>query len=110
MLEEEVWEKKMGKDLAVCSRISCLSHLQDPGLLLELLVLVGVGVGQLVDSDAVLCNLIQDLRMESTKTGWVDAGDDLTVTSWGTLYWTETLDHQHGFNPFNTPTVEKIQK
>lgn len=70
----------MEKIFAVCSRASCLSHLQDPGLLLELLVLVGVGVGQLVDSDPVLCNLIQDLTMESTKARWSDGGEVLTVT------------------------------
>lgn len=42
-----------------------VSHLQDPGLLFELLILVRVGVGQLVDPDPVLCNLIQDLVMEN---------------------------------------------
>lgn len=54
-------EKRMENMFAVC--ISCVSHLQDPGLLFELLILVGVGIGQLVDSDPVLCNLIQDLMM-----------------------------------------------
>lgn len=43
------------------------SHLQDPGLLFELLVLIGVGVRQLVDPDPVLCNLIQDLTMENKR-------------------------------------------
>lgn len=81
-------EKRMENMFAMCFCILCISHFQDPGLLFELLILVGVGIRQLVDSDPVLCNLIQDLMMESTKTGWNDGGDDLTVTSCGTFYWT----------------------
>lgn len=37
------------------------AHLQDSGLLLELLILVRVGIRKLVDFDPALCNLIQDL-------------------------------------------------
>lgn len=44
------------------SSVSPTAHLQDPGLLLELLVLVRVGVGQLVDPDPLLRDLVQDLR------------------------------------------------
>lgn len=87
LILEEVW-KRGWKRCLLCASASTVSHLQDPGLLFELLVLVGVGIGQLVDSDPVLCNLIQDLMMESTKTGWNDGSDDLTVTSCSTFYWT----------------------
>lgn len=87
-LKQKIWnkileagmEKRMENMSDVCFCISCISHLQDPGLFFELFVLVRVGIGQLVNSDPVLCNLIQDL-MERTKAGWNDGGDDLTVTS-----------------------------
>lgn len=68
-----------------------IPHLQDPGLLFELLILVRVGVRQLVDPDPVLCNLIQDLMMENTKTGWNVGGQDLAVISCDTLPHTNKL-------------------
>lgn len=52
--------------------VSPQSDLQDPGLLLELLVFVRVGIRELIDSDALLSDLIQNLRRkhrEETQTG-----------------------------------------
>lgn len=83
------WKWRYGKEktcFSVCCSISYVSHFQDPGLLFELFVLIRVGIRQLVDSDPMLRNLIQDLMMEGTKTGCNDGGDDLTVTSCGTFY------------------------
>ena len=38
------------------------AYLQDPGLLLEVLVLIGLGVRKVVDLDPVLVDLIQNLH------------------------------------------------
>lgn len=40
------------------------SDLQNPSLLFELFVLVRVGVWELVDTNAMFTNLVQDLRTQ----------------------------------------------
>lgn len=56
-----------------------LSHLQLSVLLLEVLVFIRVAVRELVDLDAVLLDLLPDLRIEGFRLEYILRKDTLVV-------------------------------